>query len=308
MPARIALEVPQASYLMTLGGIEAGPASPIAAVAAATPCAPDSADAATLAQRGLVLTKAEPRLNAAFRGVLQAVARPEEVLTLRASGAGQPAIVLCRRGEFWAQCDVGAQRMVLTFPLSRTAMIVAAAAALSSGHDEPPPSDFHFRGRAADLLVLHTLLAAGDGGIDAGVLPERVRAYLSAHAGNAFVAALADPRGLDALFTDDSGSARAASRLHDAGLVPARAARAVLRASTTAGFSASRTAIRESGASTVAMQVWRMGDHNLVVRPVRLDDGTPGLDARDMQRADIRALVAAVYQDEGTLAEVVGAP
>jgi hypothetical protein len=55
------------------------------------------------------------------------------------------------------------------------------------------------------------------------------------------------------------------------------------------------------------MQVWRVGDHNLVVRPVRLDDGAPGLDARDMQRADIRALVAAVYQDEATLAEVVGA-
>lgn len=43
------------------------------------------------------------------------------------------------------------------------------------------------------------------------------------------------------------------------------------------------------------------GSARSVVRAVRLTDGAVGLDARDMQRADVRALVAAVHQDEAVL-------
>ena len=315
MPAREFLEPVQLARLLDLGGMSAHPASPIARVAQAAPCDLEGPGGEALRARGLVV--GDPaRSNSAFRGVLEAAARPEEVLTLQVSGPRQPGFSLCRRGTFWTECTVGPLGVVkLEYPLTRGAMIVAAGAALSGERDEAPPVGFRFRGPGADLSVLHAIVDAGRDGIASDELAAGVRGYLEAHAGASVAAGLADPTGLRALATESGAAEVARRRLEAQGLVAtsdgrvvaSRSAVAALRHRASAGFVASRTTIDGETASTSSVQVWRAGERNLVVRAVRLEGGAVGIEARDIGRAELRALVAAVFSDDETLARATAA-
>lgn len=316
MPARVLLEPPQVALLLNLAGFDAADPSPLATIAAAVPCAIDGPGATELAERGLLIGDGPARrLNAAFRGVIEAAARPDEVLRLQVSGPRQPGFALCRRGDFWTECTVGPLGVAkLEYPLTRSAMVVAAAAALSTDHDDPPPLGFRFRGPAADLTVLRAVAEAGRASLPAGAVAGAVRTLLERSPGLTLAATLADPAGLRAILDDPSATANAVARLAEQGLVSidagaARASRATIAALSVpavAGFVASRT-IADPAPRTVAIQVWRAGDHNLVVRPTRLENDVIGIEARDIARPDLRALVTAVFQDESALDAALGA-
>lgn len=314
MPARVLLESPQVALLLNLAGFAAAEISPLSALAAAAPCALDGPGGNQLAERGLLIDDGTRRLNSAFRGVIEAAARPDEVLRLQITGPQQPGFALCRRGDFWTECTVGPLGVTkLEYPLARAAMVAAAGAALSTKHDDPPPLGFRFRGPAADLTVLHAIIEGGRSGIPATEVPATVRSYLERTPGSMLAATLSDPAGLRRLIDEPAATTEAVGRLVVQGLLAtdgeritgSRAALAALRQPAVAGFVASRAVATDAASRAVAIQVWRVGDHNLVVRPARLGSGTSGIDVRDIGRPDLRALVAAVFQDEDVLAAAV---
>lgn len=316
MAVRVFLEPTAVALLLELAGLEAHASSPLATIAAAKPCALDGPGGARLRERGLIVGDDPPRINAAFAGVLETAARPHEALGLQVSGPQAPGFTLCRRGDFWAECTVGPLGVVkIEYPLNRAAMVIAAVRALSSDRDEAPPVGFRFRGPGADLSVLHALVAAGRDGVAAGDLDATVRAYLDAQPGVVLAATIADPGGLRTLIEQPTAATDASYRLATQGLVAvaagrvtaSRSARAILQHRADAGFVVSRTVFDGDEATAVAVQAWRAGDHNLVVRSVRLDTGAAGLDARDIGRADLRALIAGVFADEATLTRAVAA-
>jgi hypothetical protein len=131
-----------------------------------------------------------------------------------------------------------------------------------------------------------------------------LRQDVEEHSGAAVTAALADPGGTRALIEGDTeaalGRLRADGHVNDDGdcVLASRKARAVLGAAPEAGFTASHTtvsSVTEPRVRTAAVQVWRAGGRNLVVRPVTLADGSHGIDWADYQAAELRSLVAALY-------------
>lgn len=303
------LDAAQVALLLSLAGIEIAEASPLRRVEA---CPPSGDAADRLRRRGLLLDEAgSARTNVLFRTVLEAAAQPEEVLTLRVTGAGAPEFSVCRRGALWTECTVAADGTTkFEFPLSREAMIITAGAALSSDRPEVAPAGFRFRGRAADGMVLVAIAAAGRGGVAYGEAASYILDYATVHPGAGIIAALADPAGVRPLLDYEAGGAIA--RLRDAGhlddragcLVASRKALAVLGVPADAGFVASRTVTDEAHVKTTAVQVWRAGDRSLLTRAVTLDDGTPGVEWMDLQKAELRAFVAAVFADAAALAAV----
>lgn len=303
MTAQHVLEAGELALLLQLAGLTPEEASPLPP---APPIALDSAGAQRLRERGLLLDDGGAvRVNMVFREVLTAAAQPEEVLALRITGAEMPGFASCRRGRVWTESATTTGGTThFQYPLSRNAMIVAAASALSSGRPEVLPVGFHFRGSAADGLLLNVLARAGGRGVPSSDPGTAVRHDVEQHIGGALTAALADPAGTRALIEGDVEEGivrlRAAGHVEEVGdrLLASRKARAALGAPPEAGFTASHTTVGSNpgpGIRTAALQVWRCNGRNLVVRPVILADGTPGIDWADYQLAELRSLLAALY-------------
>jgi hypothetical protein len=315
MPARTILEAPQVARLLAMAELSVNEASPLTSIAAATPCSLDGPGGTRLLELKLLVPedgKPVPRVNSAFRGVLEAAAQPQEVLSLQVTGAQAPGFALCRRGSFWTEATVGPLGVLkLEYPLARDAMLLAVGSALSSRREESPPLLFRFRGPAADLLVLHALVAAGRAGVATEELRATVRRYLEDNTGSLLATTVADPGGVKTLIERSGAATDASYRLAAQGLVSvsdgrataSRAAVAAVSEPAVAGFSASRTAVGDDGAlERTSLQAWRAGEHSFVVRAVRLDDGAVGIDARNVGRAELRSLVAALYLREDQLA------
>lgn len=306
MTARTLLDPAQIALLLDLASLDRSDASPLPPGEA---CDVDSDAGRLLRRRGLVVDHAgEVATNLLFREVLAAAASPDEVLRLQATGHGAPGFTLCRRGSVWTECTAAADGTTkFAYPLSRSAMIAAAITALSSPGEEAPPVGFRFRGRPADGLVLVALANAGPSGVARADLDAHVHEYVAANTGAGIAAALGDAEGTLALAT--GASAPVARLLADGHLVErgdtlvaSRRALAVLRTPAEAGFTASQTVSDGGAPRTKAIQAWRAGKRQLVTRPVTLADGTPGVEWTDLQRAELRALVAAVYAAPGSLA------
>ena len=306
MTTRTFLDPAQIALLLDLASIERSDASPLPP---GEPCDLDSDAGRLLRRRGLVVEHdGEARTNLLFREVFAAAAQPDEVLRLQATGPGAPGFTLCRRANVWTECTSAADGTTkFEYPLSRSVVIAAAVTALSGGGDEVPPVRFRFRGRPADGLVLVALAAAGPRGVTTTDIDAHVRDYVTTHTGAGIAAALGDAAGTLALAT----STRAAiERLladghlveHGTALVASRRALAVLRTPAEAGFIASQTVVEDDVPRTKAIQVWHAGGRQLVTRPVTLAGGTLGVEWTDLQRAELRALVAAVYAAPGSLA------
>lgn len=303
MTARAILDAPQVALLLERAGIEASEVSPLPR--AASPGL-DSAAAGALRAQGLLSD--DGRANLVFLEVLGAAARPEEVLSFQVTGGGAPGFTLCRRGDVWTEATAAVDGTTkFAFPLNRTAMITAVTTALSGTSPEAAPIGFRFRGRSSDGLVLVAIASAGADGIPASVVDAHVRDYVATHTGAGIAAALGDPAGMRTL--DEAGAAEAVARLEGAGhlvrtgtqLVASRRALAVLRSPASAGFTASRTTVDDAGARTLAVQVWRCGDRNLLTRPVTLPDGSGGVEWADYQRSELRVMVTAIYLAPGSV-------
>lgn len=310
MTARTLLDPAQIALLLDLASLKRSEASPLPPGEA---CDPDSDAGRLLRRRGLLVEHdGEIATNLVFREILSAAAEPDEVLRLQATGPGAPGFTLCRRGDIWTECTTAADGTTkFEYPLSRDAMIAAAITALSGHREEAAPVGFGFRGRPGDGLVLVALANAGPKGVARADLDAHVHEYVAMNTGAGIAAALGDAEGTLALATSTGAPlARLLEEGHiveqaDA-LVASRRAQAVLRAPAEAGFTASQTVVEGGQLRTKAIQAWRAGGRQLVTRPVTLADGTPGAEWADLQRAELRALVAAVYAAPGSLAALEG--
>lgn len=308
MPTQHVLDAAQTALLLQLAGLTPLEASPLPPGIAA---ALDSPEAARLRERGLLLEASDgaPRVNSVFLEVLAAAARPDEVLALRVTGPGMPGFAFARGGRLWTEVATDqAGTTHFAYPLSRAAMIVAAGGALSGTREELPPVGFHFRGPAADALLLSAIASHGAGGVGSSGIADTVRTFIARHSGASASAALADPTGTRALASGETAGPLA--RLVEAGhvaaiesqVVASRRARAVLGTPPDAGFVASRTLVEDASTHVTAVQFWRCGGRILAVRPVTLADGSAGVDWSDLQKAEARAFVAAIYALDPTAA------
>jgi hypothetical protein len=304
----------QIHSLLSTAGIEVGPGSPLAALPPAERLlSPDDAAFEKMADGHLLERQNGAwRVNILAKAVLLACARPEEVIRLVPGGEGQPFSV-CRRGPLLSECTVGDTGLVkISFPLSRSALMLMLTGALSTDRPEPPSSGFLFRGRAEDAFVLGVVLAEARNG----------SALAAAEAGEAVARAIDDPNrtlpfalvvGAEPLLSlarsQDAVDA-ALGRLVLAGhvrnvsgrLVPSDAARQALDAPPVAGFGLSRVLVEPNGPAAQGLQVMRCGERNIVFRLLHHRGGEQTLfEWSEVSRRRLRALVAATVMDEKEL-------
>jgi hypothetical protein len=153
-----------------MAGLEVGSGSPLAILPqAARRLEPGDVAFQKMADGHLLEAQdGEWRVNTLAKAVLLTCARPEEVITIRVTGGEGQGFSICRRGPLVSECTVGGPALVkLSFPLTRSAVMLALVSALSSERPEPPSTGFRFRGRVENAFALSVVLnetRSGTGG------------------------------------------------------------------------------------------------------------------------------------------------
>jgi hypothetical protein len=298
-----------------MAGIEVKPGSPLTVLPEAPRLLePGEAAFQKLADgRLLEAQNGSWRVNILARAVLFACAQPEEVITLRATGGEGDGFSACRRGPMVSECTVGQASLVkLSFPLTRSAVMLILTSALSDEKPEVLSTGFRFQGRVEDAFVLSVVL--GEARSSTGGPPVRQLAGVVARAvedpSNTMPFALvggAGPllglvRSRDAIEASVGRLAIAGHvRNEDGRLLPSQQALEALGGPPVAGFAVSRTLVGADGPASHALQVVRCGERNIVFRVLRQGEESPLLEWSEATRAELRALVVGSLMSEEEL-------
>ena len=314
MPAYL-LTHQQIQTALGMAALEVGSGSPLAVLPqAARHLEPGDVAFQKMADGHLLEAQdGEWRVNTLAKAVLLTCARPEEVITLRVTGGEGQGFSICRRGPLVSECTVGGPALVkLSFPLTRSAVILTLISALSSERPEPPSTGFRFRGRVADAFVLSVVLnetRSGTGGPPVERLAGIVAAAVEKPIYTLPFVLVAGAEPLLGLARSPDAVDAAVGRLAIAGhvrneggrLVPSDASQTALAGPPNAGFSISRTVVRPEGPAAQTLQVVRSGDRNIVFRLLQHADEYPLLEWLEVSKLQLRALVTAALMDEKEL-------
>jgi hypothetical protein len=253
------------------------------------------------------------RVNIMAKAVLLACAQPQEVISLIVTvGEGQ-GFSTCRRGPMVSECTVGRPALVkISFPVTRSAVILMLTSALSGERPEAPTTGFRFQGRAEDAFILSIILRearSGGGGPAVAQVAEVVAESVKNPSLTLPFALTAGSEPLLGLARSRDAVDASLGRLAIAGhvrnkgsrLVPSAPAWEALGAPPTAGFAIRRTLVGDDGPASQTLQVVRSGEHNIVFRVLRHQDEQPLFEWTEVTRAQLRSLVAATLMDEERL-------
>lgn len=313
MPAYV-LTHQQIRTALSMGEIEIKPGSPLTVL----PDAPrllEPGEAAFQKMAGGRLLEAENgswRVNILARAILFACAQPEEVITLRATGGEGDGFSACRRGPMVGECTVGQASLVkLSFPFTRSAVMLMVTSALSGERPEVPSTGFRFRGRAEDAFVLSVVLSEARS--SGGPLVEQLADGVAQAVENPtftmpfVLVAGAEPllglaRSRDAIEASIGRLAIAGHVRNEGGrLVPSQPAWEALSGPPVAGFAVSRTLVGVDGPASHTLQVVRCGERNIVFRVLRHEGERPLFEWSEVTRAELRALVVGSLMSEEEL-------
>ena len=253
------------------------------------------------------------RVNTLVKAVLFTCAQPEEVLALRVMGQQPGGFSVCRRGPLLSECTVTGPGLVkLSFPLTRSSIVLMLTSALSGDRPELEPTGFRFQGRADDAFVLSLLLSearADPQGIAAGQVADRVAAAVENPALTLPFVLVAGAEPLLALARSRDAVEAAVGRLAIAGqtrneggwLRPSTVAMEALNSPPVAGFTVSRTLVGPDGPASQALEVARCGERNIVFRSLHHAGEQPLFEWSEVSRQQLRVLVAATVMDEREL-------
>jgi hypothetical protein len=253
------------------------------------------------------------RVNTLAKAVLLVCACPEEVITLRATGGEGQGFTICRRGPLVSECTVGGPALVkLSFPLTRSAVMLTLVSALSSERPEPPSTGFRFRGRVEDAFVLSTVLnetRSGAGGPPVERLAGIVAAAIEKPICTLPFVLVAGAEPLLGLARSPDAVDAAVGRLAIAGhvrneggrLVPSEPAERALAGAPNAGFAISRTLVGPQGPASQTLQVVRSGERSIVFRLLHHEGASPMFEWLEVNKLQLRALVSAALMDEKEL-------
>lgn len=314
MPAYL-LTHQQIRTALGMAGIEIGPGSPLAVLPEASrPLEPGEAAFQKMADGHLLeAANGKWRVNTLAKAVLLACAKPEEVITLHATGGEGQGFSSCRRGPLVTECTVGGPALIkLSFPLTRSSVTLMLTSALSSDRPEPPSTGFRFQGRAEDAFVLSIILSearsGGRGPTVDGLAQTVAKAVENPSLTLPFVlVAGAEP--LLGLARSRDAVEAAAGRLAFAGhvgieggrLEPSQTALQALGGPPVAGFAISRTLVGPEGPASQTLQVVRSGERSIVFRVLRHEGERPLFEWLEVTKTQLRALVAATLMDENEL-------
>ena len=255
------------------------------------------------------------RVNKLFAGALLAAAHPNEIIRVAVDDPQHPGFVLVRRGPLWCECTVGhGGATKLSFPLTRSTVILTLMGALSGDAPEAEPTGFHFVGPAGDAFVLSTAARLWrECPMDMSLEQFRIQ-VMDAAAAPAFVgpfAAVAGPEPIARLAKSVAEVEKAVSKLAAAGhleirdsrLRPSIAAQAALGDFPRARFSVTRTVVGPDGPRSHTLAVIKTGDRKLVFRLCSTANGLPRFEWTEMNRRQIRSIIAAMLVPEELLAQ-----
>lgn len=298
-----------------LVGRAAAAHSPLHAIVPMRPARTQSAEDArrSLEERHLVERAGDSwRVNHLFGSVLLTCLEPDEVLALQTFGATWPGFATCRKGPLVTECTVAADGSVkFAFPISKSAVQLSVAAALSSDRPEPEPTGFRFRGSAGAAFVLSVLLHAEREGrprLDRDGLAVAVRAAigdptrtlgLALVAGGAELVGLADLGALDEAVAELAASGMVVG---DGGAIrPSEIAMTALAGAAIASFMISRTAAIDGRIRRSTLHATRVGARIITFRVSDVVDRRE-VEWMEVSRRRLRTLVHAVTMDERELA------
>ncbi len=250
------------------------------------------------------------RVNLLLRAVLGACAQPEEVISVGVDAESHPGYALVRRGELWSECTVGRDGATkLYFPLSRSTAILSLIGALSGDAPEPPPSGFRFVGPAEDAFVLAAVLRAYREYPPDIAFSRLAGAVAEAAKMPAFAAAfttVAGPEPIERLAASPEAVEASIGRLvvakhlrnHSGTIRPSSVAEAVLGELPSARFGVTRTVMDDGRAASHNIQVTKIGDRKAVFRIRSADGRAPQFEWVEMNRQQIRAMIAALLLPE----------
>jgi len=310
----------QIQTALGMAGIEVKPGSPLALLPQAERLL-EPAEAAFQKMADGHLLEAQNgnwRVNILAKAVLLACAQPEEVISLLVTGGEGQGFSTCRRGPMVSECTVGGPALVkISFPITRSAVILMLTSALSGERPEVPTTGFRFQGRAEDAFVLSIILrearSAGVGlAVDqvAEVVAESVKnpsltLPFALTAGSEPLLGLARSR--DAVDASVGRLVIAGHIWNEGGrLVPSAQAWEALGGPPAAGFAIRRTLVSDDGPASQTLQVVRSGERNIVFRVLRHQGESPLFEWSEVTKAELRAFVAATLMDEQQLKMATG--
>lgn len=317
MPGQL-LDAQQMRTLLTLAGIaRISPASPLAAGPSDVSClhAKDPRFE-WLCENHLLEPSGDGwRVNALLGAAMLAAAHPDEIIRVAVNDSRGFALV--RRGPLWCECTVTSDgRTKLQFPLTRSSAILVLVSALSGDTFEPEPSGFHFVGSAEEAFALSTAARVfREWPVELPLVQLRVEIRRAAGApgfAGAFCA-VAGPDALSGLAGSDARVEKVIGRLAEGGYLELRDGRtqpspAVLTAlggDPRGRFSITRTVATPAGQLSAGLLVIRAGQRKLVFRLRQRPGEAPLFEWAEMNRQQIRGLVAGMLLPDTFLTQGV---
>lgn len=258
------------------------------------------------------------RPNVMAGAVTYTCADPEEMLALRPMDPTLPALVACRRGQLWVQCEVSPDGSVrLSFPFSRDLMITTVMAAFSSNNPEAKTSGFRFVGGASEAFALTALAShlANDGSVGISAAEDVVAEATTDLNRTLAFSAIAGSDPIDHLASVKQARSSAVSKLTEDGhlervgrklrLAPAVAA--ALSEPASAAIAIERWTVTPDGEELSAFHAYRCGHRSLAFH-TSTSNGELVLEWAEVSRADLRNLAAATLLPPDRLRSMSGEP